>query len=104
MITNLLQEILGDFQARDLVERYGSPLYVYREEIVRSRYQQLLNCLPYKNKKVLYACKANANQQILKILLSEGCNIDAVSPGEVYTAIVAGYKGENILYTGDNMS
>lgn len=27
-----------------------------------------------------------------------------MSPGEVYSAIKAGFKGEHILYTGDNMS
>eukprot|EP01015_Nassula_variabilis_P029538 TRINITY_DN6342_c0_g1_i10.p1 TRINITY_DN6342_c0_g1~~TRINITY_DN6342_c0_g1_i10.p1 ORF type:complete len:380 (+),score=72.86 TRINITY_DN6342_c0_g1_i10:84-1223(+) len=71
---------------------------------IRDRYQSALNCFPYQKKRVLYACKANTNLAILKILLSEGCSIDAVSPGEVYAALKVGFKGENILYTGDNMS
>ena len=36
--------------------------------------------------KVFYACKANTNLAVMSILKDEGCCIDTVSPGEVYTA------------------
>ena len=40
----------------------------------------------------------------MKILESEGCCIDAVSPGEVYTAKKLGFEGERILFTGNNIT
>ena len=40
----------------------------------------------------------------MKILESEGCCIDAVSPGEVYTAKKLGFDGKRILFTGNNIT
>jgi diaminopimelate decarboxylase len=41
----------------------------------------------------LYACKANTNTNILKIMRENGINgIDAVSPNEVLVALKAGFK------------
>ena len=40
----------------------------------------------------------------MKILESEGCCIDAVSPGEVYTAKKLGFDGQRILFTGNNIT
>jgi diaminopimelate decarboxylase len=48
--------------------------------------------------------KANSNLAILKALLEEGTEIDAVSPGEVYLALRAGFKPEQILFTGTSVS
>lgn len=53
---------------------------------------------------MFYACKANTNLAVMKILESEGCCIDAVSPGEVYTAKKLGFAGERILFTGNNIT
>lgn len=40
----------------------------------------------------------------MRILESEGCCIDAVSPGEVYTSKKLGFPGERILFTGNNVT
>ena len=40
----------------------------------------------------------------MRILKDEGSNIDAVSPGEIYTALLVGFKPEKILYTGNNVT
>lgn len=40
----------------------------------------------------------------MKILEQEGCCIDAVSPGEVYTAKKMGFAGDRILFTGNNVT
>ena len=53
--------------------------------------------------KVYYACKANTNLAVMKILESEGCCIDAVSPGEVYTLKIR-FSGDRILFTGNNVT
>ena len=64
---------IGKYIAKELVEKFGTPLFVYNEELIRNRYQELkqsLNIL--SNKKILYACKANSNVEIIKILREEG--------------------------------
>jgi diaminopimelate decarboxylase len=49
-----------------LVEKYGSPLYVYSEEILRQRCRELKNLVSYDNFAVNYSAKANANLEFLK--------------------------------------
>ena len=44
---------------------------------------------------VYYACKANTNLAVMRILESEGCCIDAVSP-EKYTLLKLGFPGGRI--------
>ncbi len=39
---------------------------------------------------MFYACKANTNLAVMKILEKEGSGIDAVSPGEIYTSLMTG--------------
>ncbi|MBC7264125.1 MAG: diaminopimelate decarboxylase [Chloroflexi bacterium] len=98
------QLYLADCKAIDLVREYGSPLYVYEEETIRRQYHTLAQTIAYRPLRILYACKANTNLAILKILLEEGAGIDAVSPGEVFLARQAGYPPDRILYTGYNAS
>jgi diaminopimelate decarboxylase len=100
IVNNKLQ--LGGVFAEDLAKKYGSPLYVYEEEIIRQRYQQLVKNIPYSKLRIHYACKANTNLSIMRILREEGAYIDAVSPGEVFLAIKSGFLPEQILFTGNN--
>lgn len=95
---------LGGLSAEKLIEKFGSPLYVYEEEVIRSKYRQLFNSINWSRKKILYACKANTNIAIIRILKDEGCGIDAVSPGEVFLALKAGVEKGEILFTGNNMT
>lgn len=51
----------------------------------------------------MFVCKANTNLAVMKILENEGSGID-VSPGEIYTSLLAGFEPERILYTGNNVT
>jgi diaminopimelate decarboxylase len=96
---------IGNYTAQDLIEKFGSPLYVYDETKIRTRFAELIQSFSLiTNKKILYACKANSNVEIIKVLIEEGAGIDVVSPGEVFTCLKAGCKSENILFTGNNMT
>ncbi len=94
---------LGGVSADDLAEGYGTPLYVYEEEKIREQYRKLFESLSWPKKRILYACKANTNIAVMQILKEEGCGIDAVSPGEVFIALKAGFKPEDILFTGNSV-
>lgn len=97
------QLTIGGIRASELVSEFGSPLYVYHEEIIRDRYATLFNAIPYPHKRIHYAMKANSNLKILKILLELGAYIDAVSLEEVRLALQAGFSPEKILFTGINL-
>ena len=96
---------IGGADACELVEQYGTPIYVIDEERVRDNYNRFYNAFTkfYPKFKVFYACKANTNIAVLKILEEEGCCIDAVSPGEVYICKKMGFSGDRILFTGNNI-
>ena len=95
---------IGGKDALKLAEEYGTPLYVLDEDRIRDNYRRIYEAFStnYDDFKVFYACKANTNLAVMRILEEEGSNIDAVSPGEIYTSLMAGYSPERILFTGNN--
>lgn len=96
---------IGNFTAKELIEKFGSPLYVYDENVIRSKFRELKESISsIKNTKILYACKANSNVEVIKVLKEEGAGVDVVAPGEIYSAVLAGCKKEDILFTGNNMT
>ena len=94
----------GNTNPIELTEEFGSPLYVYSEDIFRARCRELKNLVTYKNFQVNYSVKANGNLSLLKIAKDEGLKADAMSPGEMYLEELAGFESEDILYISNNVS
>lgn len=88
----------------ELIEKYGSPLYVYDEGILRKSCRDMHNLLPGKNLRVNYSAKANSNPELLKIVMDEDIDVDAMSPGEIFIQKYAGYPAKRIFYIGNNVS
>lgn len=97
---------IGGADACDIAEEFGTPTYVIDENRIRDNYNRFYNAFSkyYPDFRVYYACKANTNLAVMRILESEGCCIDAVSPGEVYTSKKLGFPGGRILFTGNNVT
>lgn len=95
---------LSDDKVFELIKKYGSPLYVYDERILRKSCREMHNLLPKKNLRVNYSVKANSNIEILKIVRDEDIDVDAMSPGEIYVQKLAGYNADRIFYIGNNVS
>lgn len=94
----------GENTPTQLVESYGSPLYVYNEGIFRQRCRDMANFIPYSNFKSNFSIKANSNLHLLKIAREEGLHADAMSPGEMAVLMAAGYRAEEIMYVANNVS
>lgn len=94
----------GKETPRGLMEKFGSPLYVYNEAVLRERCRDLVGVCKTKGLHINYSAKANANPHLLKIIREEGCLVDAMSPGELYLDLKAGYKPDEILYVCNNVS
>lgn len=91
--------------ASSLLKQFGSPLYVYEEDVIRQRVHELKNAFSgWKNTRFLYAMKANSNPHILNILKGEGCWLDCVSCFEAELGLHAGFSSRQILFTVNNMS
>lgn len=94
----------GNTNPVELVKKYGSPLYVYNEDVLREQCRKVKNLINYPKLKVNYSAKANTNLSLLKIIRSEGLLVDAMSPGEIFIELQAGYKPEEILFICNNVS
>lgn len=89
---------------QELIEKYESPLYVYNERILRQKCREMKNFLKYKNFSVSFSAKANSNLHVLEIVKEEGLNVDAMSAGEIYVQLKAGFKPEQIFFISNNIS
>ena len=98
------KKFFGNTDPVQLTEKYGTPLYVYNENILRQRCRDMKGLISYKNFAVNYSPKANGNLELIKIIRSEGLRVDAMSPGEIYVNMLAGYNPEEILYISNNVS
>ena len=96
--------ILKKEQAEELIRKYGSPLYVYEEEVLRERCREVRTLLALKTYHPQYSAKANSNIELLKIIREEGLDVDAMSPGEVVQEQAAGFEADQIMYCSGNMS
>jgi diaminopimelate decarboxylase len=90
---------------KELAEKYDTPLYLISENRIRENYNHIYEAVSgtYKHSRIYYACKANTNLTVLKILESCGAFIDTVSPGEVFAALTTGFPSERILFTGTSV-
>ena len=88
----------------EIAEECGTPVYVYDASVMREQYSGIATAVPYPAVDILYACKANSNLHILKLFQSMGAGLDAVSPGEVFLGLEAGFSSDRILFTGNNIT
>lgn len=94
----------GDTTPAKLLEKWGSPLYVYNENMLRRRCRELMALSAHAGFGVNYSVKANANPVLLRIIREEGLVVDAMSPGELYLDKLAGFTPDQILYIANNIS
>lgn len=95
-------------QSKDLLqlaEQFGSPLYVYDAEKIKSQYNRLSKAFSkVNNLRINYAMKALSNVAILQLLREMGSGLDTVSIQEVMLGLHAGYEPDKIFYTPNGVS
>jgi diaminopimelate decarboxylase len=95
---------INDVSTVDLVEKFGTPLYVIDEKLTRekcNRYYRAFKANQGKNK-VAYAGKAFLTLAMCQLINSEGLYLDVVSAGELYTAYKSNFPMEKIYFHGNN--
>lgn len=96
---------IGGISAELLAETYGTPLYVYDADVIRARFRALTSSIEYPLTRICYSCKANANPEVVRLLLHLGAaGIDAVSLGEVRLALAVGFPADRISITNPGLS
>lgn len=88
-----------------LAQKYGTPLYLMDEERIRHNcriYKEAMKSSFGEGSFPVYASKAASFKRIYEIMKEEDVGIDLVSPGEIYTAVNAGFPMENSFFHGNN--
>lgn len=95
--------LLDGIAASALIQRYGSPLYVYDEATLRGQMRAFRTALAsrWPESVVAYAGKAYLSPALCALLKDEGLELDAVSAGEVGLAVRAGYPAQRIHLHGN---
>ena len=83
-----------------VVQKFGTPLYVYSAGTIRDHYQRLEGALAGIDHLICYAVKANSNRAILDLLAREGAGFDIVSGGELFRVLAAGGDPTKCTFAG----
>ena len=98
---------IGGCSIDELVKNYDSPLYILDEITLRNSCRAYKKALEeyYPGESLpIYASKANSSLFMSSLIASEGLGLDAVSEGELLTALNGGVPNEKIVFHGNNKS
>lgn len=96
------QELLAieEVSTQQLVQQYGTPLYVYSKKAVLQAYQAYSDSFAEIDHQICYAVKANSNLAVLKVLAQAGAGFDLVSSGELARVLAVGADPSKIVFSG----
>ena len=92
---------IGGCDIIGLVERFGSPLFVYDEQHLIDRCEEAVSAF---GPGVAYASKAFLCRAMARIAAGAGMSIDVATGGELHVALSAGVPPESIVFHGNNKS
>lgn len=93
---------IGGCPLIDLATRFGTPLFVYDEEHLRSRCREAVTA--FGADRVIYASKAFLCSAMARLVDEEGLLIDVASGGELFVAMHAGVAADRCVFHGNNKS
>lgn len=80
------------------VKSFKTPFYLYEEDRIIKNLNKLKSSV-FPQAQIFYSMKANPLIGILKVLINQGCGIEAASKGELMIAQMAGCNSHNIIFT-----
>ena len=90
--------------AQELLQVYGSPIYVYDGDFLRQTIAHITQSIRYPHTKFHFASVTNGNIALLKIFKAAGWGLHANTPGDIYLGLNAGFHPHNIVYSGSNLN
>jgi len=97
---------IDEVAVQDLLEQYGSPLFVISEKTIRKTYKEALSAFKTRYPKVQFAWsyKTNYLNSVCKVFHQEGSWAEVVSGFEYEKAIANGVPGNKIIFNGPDKS
>jgi len=98
--------LIDGVKVDDLLDKYGSPLYVFSERTIRKVVEDVKRAfsLRYPKVQLAWSYKTNYLDSICRIFHQEGSWAEVVSGFEYDKALSNGVKGENIIFNGPGKS
>lgn len=90
---------IGGLALRDLVATFGSPIYAYDAQVVRSRVGTVRAALG-PEVELLWSIKANPSLAITRLLREAGTGCEIASLGELAVARAAGHDARALRFAG----
>ncbi|HEY2671020.1 MAG TPA: type III PLP-dependent enzyme [Rugosimonospora sp.] len=87
----------------ELAQAYGTPLFVYDEEVLAGQYDRLRDRL-HPAVDVYFSLKANPNIAVCAALHAHGARAEVSSLSELVTAVRAGVPADQIIFVGPGKS
>lgn len=91
---------LSGVNLEEIAAQVGTPFYVYSADQILNQFQELRKSFGEREHLICYAVKANSNMAILKLLAQAGSGAEVVSGGELYRALKAGFRSNQIIFDG----
>jgi diaminopimelate decarboxylase len=91
---------IEEVKLRDIAKKYGTAIYVYSKNRIIKNFENYRKALKSRDGIICFACKANSNGTILKLLVNLGAGADTTSGGEIYRCLRAGFNPSKIVYAG----
>jgi diaminopimelate decarboxylase len=83
-----------------LVQKYGTPLYVYSQETLSDHFSKLDRSLAGLDHLICYAMKSCSNISVIRVLANLGGGFDTVSAGEIQRVMAAGGDPAKCVFAG----
>lgn len=90
--------------AQELLNTYGSPLYVYDGDRLRQTIEHITQAIPYRPTQLCFASVTNGNLSLLRIFRDANWGLHANTPGDIYLGLQAGFQPSAIVYSGSNLN
>ncbi|UBH14336.1 diaminopimelate decarboxylase [Macrococcus armenti] len=95
---------INGHDVKTIAEQYGTPLFIYDENMIREQCRRFHNALQHSGLKysISYASKALTSIQLFNIMQEENMGLDVVSEGELYAALQSKIDASTIHFHGNN--
>jgi len=91
-----------DVPVTEIVEKTDTPVYITSKAKLEENLRAYKEA--FSEAGLLYAVKANNNLALMKIIAAKGFGADVFSDGELYLALLAGFRKDRILFNGNSKS
>jgi diaminopimelate decarboxylase len=89
-----------DVALEGLVQKFGTPLYVYSQNTLTKHFQKLDLAMGAVDHLICFATKSNSNLSVLRALARQGSGFDIVSGGELQRVLAAGGAPGKCVFAG----